>query len=132
MNLATAFSNSARAHRDKIAVFWGETEIRYGELHATSMAVAQHLTTQFGVQPGDRVALWLKNCPEFIPAFFGAQAAGAVVVPINNFLKPDEVGYVLRDAGAKVLITDTSMAEAFAKLTAAQPYLRMLRPCSCR
>jgi long-chain acyl-CoA synthetase len=47
------------------------------------------------VKPGERVALWLRNCPHFIPALFGVLQAGAVVAPINNFLKADEVSYIL-------------------------------------
>ena len=79
-------------------MFWGETEFSYATLRQQSLMVAQQLAVQFGVQPGDRVALWLKNRPEFIPALFGVLNTGAVVVPINNFLKPDEVSYIVQDA----------------------------------
>src|ERR1039458_1019175 len=72
-------------------------------------AVAAELTGKSGVKPGDRVALWLKNRPEFIPAVFGILSAGAVLVPINNFLKPDEVNYILKDGGIDVLITDDEL-----------------------
>src|SRR5262249_16583849 len=74
--------------------------------------------------PGDRVSLWLKNCPEFVPALFGILHAGATVVPINSFLKPDEVNFILGDAGSKVLVTDISTAEAWPKLKAAEPQLQ--------
>jgi long-chain acyl-CoA synthetase len=79
-----------------------------------------------GVQNGDRIALWLKNCPEFIPALFGIWEAGAVVVPINNFLKPDEVGYILGDAEIDLLITDQELAIHFETLRASRPKLKML------
>ena len=65
------------------------------------------------MKPGDRVALWVKNCPEFVPAVFGILSAGGVVVPINNFLKPAEVSYILNDSGANVLITDAGPGGAF-------------------
>src|SRR5690349_3106794 len=110
MNLATAFSTSAEKFSQKAAVFWGEEEYSFEQLWTRSLAVAHHLQSRFVVEPGDRVGLWLKNCPEFVPALFGVFLAGGVVVPINNFLKPDEVNYILSDAGIDVLITDSSMA----------------------
>ncbi len=126
MNLATAFADCAKKHATKIAIFWGETEISYAALLAQSQTVAAHLQTRFGVKPGDRVALWVKNCPEFVPAVFGVLSAGAVVVPINNFLKPAEVAYILNDSGANVLITGAELAAHFETLKAARPSLEML------
>jgi long-chain acyl-CoA synthetase len=127
MNLATAFANCAEKHAPKTAIFWGETEIPYAALLAQSQKVAAHLQTQFGVKPGDRVALWVKNCPEFVPAVFGILWAGGVVVPINNFLKAAEVSYIVNDSGANMLITDAELAAHFETLKAAQPSLEMLR-----
>ncbi|MCW5550691.1 MAG: long-chain fatty acid--CoA ligase [Verrucomicrobiae bacterium] len=127
MNLALAFDTSARNRPDKPAMFWGETEFSYATLRQQSLMVAQQLAVQFGVQPGDRVALWLKNRPEFIPALFGVLNTGAVVVPINNFLKPDEVSYIVQDAGANVMITDEELGAHAAALTAACPKLKLLK-----
>ncbi|MBI3853701.1 MAG: long-chain fatty acid--CoA ligase [Verrucomicrobia bacterium] len=127
MNLATAFSTSAGKFSQKTAIFWGEDEYSFEQLWTRSLAVAHCLQNRFVVEPGDRVGLWLKNCPEFVPALFGVFLAGGVVVPINNFLKPDEVNYILSDAGIDVLITDASMGEGTAALTAMRPQLRCLR-----
>jgi len=106
MNLAQAFFDSAQRNLQKTALFWGDAEFSYGELQARSLWVAERLIRDFGVKAGDRVGIWLKNCPEFIPAFFGILHAGAVAVPINNFLKPGEVQFILSDAGIETLITD--------------------------
>jgi len=125
MNLARAFAESAEKHASRIALFHGDTEITYEMLLRQTTWLASQLAGALGVQPGDRVALWLKNCPEFIPAWFAVQFAGAVVVPINNFLKPDEVQFMLEDAGVTLLISDSSMAESVSKLTAARPSLRV-------
>ncbi len=127
MNLATAFARCAEKHAKKIAIFWGETEISYAALLGQSNQVAARLQTRFGVKPGDHVALWVKNCPEFVPAVFGILSAGGVVVPINNFLKPAEVSYILNDAGANVLITDPELAAHFEILKAARSSLEMMR-----
>jgi long-chain acyl-CoA synthetase len=127
MNLAIAFANCAEKHAPKTAIFWDETETSYAALLAQSQNVAAHLQTRFGVKPGDRVALWVKNCPEFVTVVFGILSAGGVVVPINNFLKPAEVGYIVNDAGANVLITDAELAAHIKAIKAARPSLGMLR-----
>ena len=64
MNLATAFAASVEKRPDKVALYWGENEFTYAALFAQSRAVAAELTGKFGVKPGDRVALWVKNCPD--------------------------------------------------------------------
>src|SRR5208282_5139120 len=127
MNLATAFSNCAQKHAQKTAIFWGDHEISYAELLAQSQKVAAHLQSQFGVKPGDRVALWLKNCPEFVPSVFGVLQAGAVVVPINNFLKPAEVTYILNDGGIDAVITDAELGAHSAELKTARPSLKFFQ-----
>lgn len=127
MNLTTAFANAARHHAGKTAVFWGADEITFAQLLRRTSGVATRLIHQFGVKPGDRVALWMKNCPEFIPAYFGIHAAGAVVVPINNFLKPDEVAFIARDAGVKTIIVDESLSEGAARLSVVLPDVKTLR-----
>lgn len=126
MNLVRAFVHSAERHADKTAVFWGEDEIRYRELLAASRWLSGRLAHEYGVRPGDRVGIWLKNCPEFIPALFGILSAGAAVVPINNFLKPDEVIYILEDAGINVLISEPGMHAALAELATRRPGLQVL------
>ncbi len=127
MNLAMAFAASAQKQPDKIALYWGESELSYATLSAQSGAVAAALTGKFGVKPGDRVGLWLKNRPEFVPAVFGILGVGAVLVPINNFLKPDEVNYILQDGGIDVLITDEDLAVHVPALQAARPQLKIFK-----
>ncbi len=120
MNLAVAFADCAGKHAEKPAIYYGEQEISFAELHAQVLKFATHLQTHFAVKPGDRVALWLKNCPEFVVAVFGVLQAGAVVVPVNNFLKPAELNHMLNDAGADVVITDAELGAHFPELSAAQ------------
>src|SRR5690348_11065117 len=124
MNLAGAFSESVLKHPEKTALFWGDLKFNYSELQSRSLFVAGILRSQFSLAPGARVALWLKNCPEFIPALFGVLQTGGVVVPINNFLKPAEVAYILNDAGIDVIITDTELGANFEALKAQRPTLQ--------
>ena len=126
MNLATKFADTARQNAEKTAVYWGERTFAYAEISSQSCFLAGVLRQKFGVKPGDRVGLWLKNCPEFITSLFGILQIGAVVVPINNFLKPAEVGFILEDAGIDTLITDTELGAHFPALLTARPVLAML------
>ncbi len=127
MNLADAFAASARLDLNKPALFWGEEEFSYGQLLVQTLWVAEQLRVKFKIQPGDRIGIWLKNCPQFVPALFGVLQADAVVVPINNFLKPAEVSFIVANAGINVLITDESMHESLQKLQVLQPALRALK-----
>ncbi|MGO8675366.1 MAG: long-chain-fatty-acid--CoA ligase [Limisphaerales bacterium] len=126
MNLAGAFADSAHKRSRKIALYWGEREYSYAELWEQSCVFSLRLRRHFGVKPGDRVGLWLRNCAEFIPALFGILDAGAVAVPINSFLKLDEVSYILADAGIDVLITDAELSSHSRALAAARPQLRLI------
>jgi long-chain acyl-CoA synthetase len=85
----------------KAGDFLGEQTISYDRIWREAQWLADHLRNELGVKPGDPVAVWLKNCPEFVSTMFGIFFAGATLVPINNFLKPDEVTFILHDSGAK-------------------------------
>ncbi len=126
MNLARAFAQSARQHADKTALFWGDREYSYQELRFQALFIASLLREQFGTKPGDRVGIWLKNCPEFVSALFGILYVGAVLVPINNFLKPEEVNFILSDAGIDVIITDAELSGHFQTLKTIRPALKLL------
>jgi len=127
MNLAAAFSASVQTRPEKTAIFWGESEINYAAVQVQALSVRQRLIEKFSVKAGDRVGLWLKNRPEFIPALFGIVNADAVVVPINNFLKPAEVSFILNDADIDVLVTDEELGVHAPALSAARPNLKICR-----
>lgn len=111
VNLFKRFAETAGSHPEKIAICWGDDEYSYDWVRERAARLASRLTGEVGLQPGERVAVWLKNCPEFVPTLFGVWQAGGVVVMINNFLKADEVDFILSDSGARVVISDASSAE---------------------
>ena len=94
---------AARKFGERIALVTGEREFSFLELDGRSSALARSLVT-LGVQPGDRVTLYAPNSWEWIVSYYGALKAGAIINPINVMLTPQEVAYVTRDCGAKVLI----------------------------
>jgi len=126
MNLALAFAQSAQRDLSKTALSWGDVRFSYGQFWAQTQLVAEQLQTKLGVRHGDRVGLWLRNCPEFVPALFGIWQAGAVAVPINSFFKPPEVQFILADAGIETVILDESRREDFAILAGGRAELKSL------
>lgn len=78
--------------------------LRYGELADAVERTAAALLEQ-GLEPNDRVAVYLEKRPEAVIALFAAAAAGGIAVPINPVLKPLQVAHILRDADARILIT---------------------------
>lgn len=126
MNLALAFAASAAQRPEKAALYYGESEWSYAALQALAGAVAENLAGCWEVKPGDRVGIWLKNRPEFIVSVLGVLGADAVLVPINNFLKPEEVNYILADAGIDVLISEEELLVSAAELASARPGLKFL------
>lgn len=113
MNLASAFARSVATHPAKPAILWGDRSYTYEAVRLQTLAMARRLRGDHRVEPGDRVAVLLRNCPEYFPVIFAILELGAIVVPINNFLKPDEVGYILRDADAKVLVSESALSGAW-------------------
>jgi fatty-acyl-CoA synthase len=87
--------------------FKGEWET-FGELSARSDRLARGLIAA-GVKPGDRVGVWLNNCPEWIHSLFAIARVGAIQVPINTRLRTADAAYIIGQAECSTLIThDTS------------------------
>jgi long-chain acyl-CoA synthetase len=80
--------------------------------HAAAVAaMSRYLIRSAGVGPGDRVAIAMRNLPEFSVAFFATVSIGAVAVPLNAWWTRDELGYALADSGARVAVVDGERAE---------------------
>ena len=77
-----------------------------------------------GITHGDRVCLFLPNCPEFMYCWFGLSLIGAISVPINTAYKRDEAAYILNNAGASALVTHTSLLDTAQAAAALAPNLR--------
>lgn len=90
-------------------VYYGR-EIGYGELDAQSNRFAALLKSK-GIGKGDRVAVFLPNCPQFHIAFFGILKIGAVHCPVSPMSTAHELDYMLADTGARALVTLDALAE---------------------
>ncbi|MGD0880147.1 MAG: FadD3 family acyl-CoA ligase [Acidimicrobiales bacterium] len=91
---------------DRAAVIEGGTRLSYRELVERSRRFGAGLVAA-GVEPGDRVAVWAFNSTEWIVAFLGLSAAGAVLVPVNTRFKGAEAADILLRSRARVLVTVT-------------------------
>jgi steroid-24-oyl-CoA synthetase len=85
--------------------------LTYTEHFRAAARFAHHLVDDRGVRPGDRIAIAMRNFPEWSLAFWGATAAGAVVVPLNAWWTGPELTYGLTDSGARILVCDLDRAE---------------------
>ncbi len=101
-NLSSVLDEATAEHADHPAIRMDDLVLSYAQLEDAAGRAAALLESA-GVHPGDRVGIMLPNVPAFPIAFYGALAAGAVVVPMNPLLKSREVAYYLGDSGAKVL-----------------------------
>jgi len=126
VSLHAEFAASACRHPDRKAILYGNEEVRFDALLKQTLALGGRLHREFNLTPGDRVAVWLRNRPETAAAIFGIWQAGGVVVMINHFQKPDEISYILRDSGSRVVISESDFAEPMARVFELVPGLQRL------
>src|SRR5271155_5733415 len=86
----------------RTAVVCGDLRFTYAQFADRAARLAGALRAM-GVKPGDRVAFLSMNCHRLIEAYYGVPEAGAVVLPLNIRLVPQELAFILNDAGVKVL-----------------------------
>ncbi len=99
-------------HPEKAAIIEDSISWTYADVAEKAIRFSDALA-QRGIQPGDRVAIMMLNQKEFVVAFCAILRLGAVAVPINIQLPPDDIGYVLQNAGVRLLITTTQFASQF-------------------
>ena len=117
-------TDHAIATPDKPAFIMGSTEetVTFGELNAIANQVAQLLRAS-GIQPGQHIAMMMKNCREFMEIMFGCMRAGVVFTPISTHLKKDETAYIINNCRAQLFIASASLAEVAAEAAAQAPAL---------
>ncbi|HTM10999.1 MAG TPA: AMP-binding protein [Verrucomicrobiae bacterium] len=94
----------AAAHWERPLLIDGTRRLTYGEFARIAARTANGFL-RLGVRKGDKIALLLPNCPEFLLAVFAAAEIGAVFVPVNTAFAAEEIGYVLEHSEAKYLLT---------------------------
>jgi acyl-CoA synthetase (AMP-forming)/AMP-acid ligase II len=112
MNLAAWVERNGRRFRGAPALAEGErVHATWDVLAARTAALAAGLRDRLGLVPGDRVAIVMRNRPEYLELQYAAWHAGLVAVPVNARLHRDEIAFVLDHSGARVVVTDEEHAE---------------------
>jgi acyl-CoA synthetase (AMP-forming)/AMP-acid ligase II len=83
-----------------------DERLTFAQVRRTALALAGELSSGLGVRKGDRVAIAMRNYPEFVLSFWGAALLGAIVVPLNSWWTGPELAYALADAGVGVAFMD--------------------------
>src|SRR4051794_7900598 len=105
-NLARFLWDEAERKDSALAVVARDRQASFGEIRQLAGALRTRLREE-GVRSSDRVAILLERGVNAVAAYFGALAAGAVVVIINERLRPRQIEHVLDDSGAVALVSDT-------------------------
>jgi long-chain acyl-CoA synthetase len=101
---------AARARGDEVFLVYEDERWSFAKLMQHVDALGHLLVDRYAVEPGDRVAIAMRNTPEWIVAFAAVTAIGAVAVSLNAWWQPDELAYGLEDSGTRVLVADAERA----------------------
>jgi long-chain acyl-CoA synthetase len=107
---ARLLERAVERHPDRAAIIFGDARLTYRDLGRLVERCAGALD-RLGVRPGDRVALFMTNRPEYAVAWFACARLGAVATPANPSFREAELAYQLADAGARVLVAGEAQAE---------------------
>ena len=102
--IASALANRATSDPGHVYLRLHDRVLTYGEIERDAEALAAAFSN-LGIEAGDRVALLLPPCPEFVVAMFAAAKLGATIVPLNPRLTTSELKYVLRHSEAVCAVT---------------------------
>ena len=106
-----AVMDMSLGHGDAVFLVYEDERTTFAEHYRIASTLAHRLRDEFGVQQGDRVAIIMRNIPEWVMAFWGAALAGAIVVPLNAWWSGEELRYGLEDSGSKVAFVDSERME---------------------
>src|SRR5665647_546492 len=130
MNVAEWLATTAHLRPDAPALLTGfDLDADYATFARRAAAIGAALSRDFGIAPGDRVALFATNCTQYLECLYGIWWIGAVVIPINAKLHGREAAWICSDAGARLaLVSDDTIAallDASSDLPAATKTLSM-------
>jgi len=103
---------AAFLYQDHVALIYNDRKVSYNELYHRCVLFSKKLIEQ-GVKPRDRVLLFFENSLDFYVAYFGVWQTGAVVAPLNIFLKERELKHIVQDAKPKMIITSSEKVSMF-------------------
>lgn len=115
MTLSGLLHIRAKEHPGSRCIRFEKRDITYSQLDRLVSATASGLAS-LGLKQGDRAAVLMENCPEYIVSYFAIQRAGGITVPVNTFLTPEEIAYIVNDSGCRVLIYSSGFSSHAEKI----------------
>jgi long-chain acyl-CoA synthetase len=114
----------SRTHGDQDYLVYEDERTTFEENLRVSATLARALQERFGVEKGDRISIVMRNLPEWVMAFWGAAAAGGVLVPLNAWWTGAELEYGLHDSATAVAFVDSERLARLRPHMGALPHLR--------
>jgi long-chain acyl-CoA synthetase len=127
-----AIVEQSRNYGDREFIVYKGERLSYSEHYARVATLAKRLACDLGVEKGDRVAIAMRNYPEWCIAFWAAASAGAVVVPLNAWWTAEELRYGIEDSGSKLIFVDGERLERLASVRARCACLQQVVAVRCR
>src|SRR5256886_10796594 len=113
------------AHPNETFLKWKDDEIAWGDFVDHIYAVAAGFW-ESGIRTGDRVALMMGNCPEFLYAYYALVFMGVGAVPLNIAQRGEALAYILNDSGASAIVIDDVLVEHFVAIKDHVPNVRLV------
>ncbi|MBI2831897.1 MAG: AMP-binding protein [Chloroflexi bacterium] len=123
MNIRQLIEDRVARNPAKVYLYFEDQQVTYADFNAQINRVANSLWNA-GIRKGDRFAIMLPNCPEFLYVWFGLNKIGALEVPINNSLKGEEVKYILKHSEAKGIVIHSDYLALLEGIRAELPQLK--------
>lgn len=103
--------DAGRVHGDREFLVWQTQRLTFNQYYEQVDRLAEQMVARFGLQPGERVAIAMRNQPAWLVAFAAILRCGAVCVPLNSWGLRDELQYALQDSGSRLLLCDAARLE---------------------
>ena len=121
MNLIECFAPSLKGRANQEALVFNDRSWTFGEIDLASDRVATALKNRYGIVRGDRISMYIGNCPELITFYLAAQKCGVIVVPMNVLYRDRELSHLVSDTAPRLVLTDLERYAVFAPLRASFP-----------
>lgn len=125
MTLSELLRESAEKNGSRTALIFNEKKWSYLKLYEAVQKTAQAFR-ELGIKKGDKVALLLRNSPEFIFTVFGLSEVGGTAVPMNFLQKPEELEYICNHASVSGIVTQPDFLEAVGQMRSKIPTLKFV------
>lgn len=120
---------ASQAFGDSTFLAYESERVGFAEHFRIVSGLARVLWDEYGLRPGDRIAVAMRNYPEWAPVFWAGQAIGLIVVPINAWWTGDEIRFALADSGARLLVADGERAALLRPDYAGLPVIEVRGEC---